>query len=382
MNLETDFFFKSNRARPGPLPAHKSAAAAFTHTMQQMIDDLPEEIALLDQDCRMLAVNRSWRYVCVESGNLDAMPGCNYREVCKRKAAEGYEPAARAYMAFGEISSGQRDFWQMTYNGGLRWSGRDYQFCMHRIAVGAETLIMVTRFDLSELLELRRIKKDFSASLVRGQTMERQRVARELHDSTSQLLATIGLLLGRLRLQSPNRESLSVVEELQELLTQAHQEIRLISYLAHPPEIEKMGLADALKALVKGFGRRTGVDARFEIQGKGFLPAVTESAFYRIAQEALSNVHRHSRASRVRLMLSSRPASAHLVIADDGVGISRDILAGSEGAGVGLASMRSRLREIGGRLMVRALSPGTMIVASVNTERKYSPSGMQRAGQS
>jgi signal transduction histidine kinase len=364
MNLETDFL-KSNLARSAPFSARKSAVAVFTRTMQQMIDDLPEEIALLDQDCAMLAVNRSWRKVCEETGNLDTLPGCNYREVCERRAAEGYEPAVRALIAFGEIASGKRDFWQMTYNGGVRWSGRDYQFCMHRIAVGAETLIMVTRFDLSELLELRRLKSDFSASLVQGQTLERQRVARELHDSTAQLLATIGLLLGRLRLQSPDRKSLNLVEEVQDLLTQAHQEIRLISYLAHPPAVEKMGLADALRALVGGFARRTGVDASFDVEGEAHLPAPKESALYRIAQEALSNVHRHAHASRVSLLLCCRGSVTHLVIEDDGVGIPSAILTGSESAGVGLASMRSRLKEFGGRLAVRVRSPGTLIIASL-----------------
>jgi len=337
--------------------------------MQQLIDDLPEEIALLDQDCLMVAANRSWQAVCEQSGNTDALPGCNYREVCKRKAAEGYAPASLALTAFDEISSGERDFWQMTYNGGVRWNSRDYQFCMHRIGAGDEALIMVTRFDLTELLELRRLKSDFNTSLDLGQTMERRRVARELHDSTSQLLASVGLLLGHLRLQTPNREALGLIEELQELLGEAQQEIRLISYLAHPPAVEEMGLADAIRALVGGFDRRTGIEARFVVEGEGVdLSATEEAALYRIAQEALSNVHRHAHASRVGLLLRLGRRATHLVIADDGIGITRDAFARSQCAGVGLASMRSRLADIGGRLTIRSLSLGTAIVASLRNE--------------
>lgn len=370
MNLEKDFFPNSKRARSVRSVKRKAAAPAFTHAMQQLIDDLPEEIALLDQDCTMVAVNRSWRAVCEQSGNMDALPGCNYRDVCTRKAAEGYAPAALALPAFDEIASGERDFWQMTYNGGIRWNSRDYQFTIHRIGAGPESLIMVTRFDLTELLELRRLKSDFSTSLVHGQTVERQRVARELHDSTSQLLASVGLLLGRLRLQSPNSEALSLIEELQELLTEAQQEIRLISYLAYPPAVEKMGLADAIKALVDGFSRRTGIEASFDVQGEGFPQSTAEeAALYRIGQEALSNVHRHARASRMQLLLCFRRCATHLIIADDGVGISREILARPERAGVGLASMRSRAAEIDGRLTIRTLSPGTAIVASLKAQR-------------
>jgi len=346
----------------------KSGARSISSVLQQLIDDLPEEIALLDQQFTMVAVNRVWREVCEKSGNTDALPGCNYRDVVDKRAAEGYEAAALARNAFDEVVSGVRDFWQITYNGGVRWNGRDYQFAIHRIDQGGETMIMVTRIDLTELLELRRLKSDYGTSLVQGQALERQRVARELHDSTSQLLASMGLILGRLKLDSPDPKTLSLVDEMQGLLGEAHQEIRLISYLAQPPAIEKMGLMGALTALVLGFGRRTGIKASFDIVGEPMSVSPTEeTTLYRIAQEALSNVHWHARAKRVRLELCFRHSAAHLVIADNGVGIPRKTLAGQGTAGVGLASMRSRLKELGGRLTIRRLSPGTSIVATLRT---------------
>jgi len=345
--------------------ADLARATALEGTMQRLIDDLPEQIALLDENCTIMAANRAWKDIVEKYGYLDALPGGNYRDFCANKAAEGYEPAVEAIAALDDMMSGKRNFWQLFYNGRDRWSGHDFQICFHRIEVGGQSFISVTRFDVTELVQLRRVKDDFTNSLIEGQAVERQRMARELHDSTSQLLTTITLLLGNLKLQSPNRKALSLVEELQELVGEAQGEIRSISYLAYPPSLEQMGLAGAMKALVEGFGRRTGLDASFEIQGEGdAVPAACQGVLYRVAQEALSNVYRHARAKRLRVILSLRGSARHLVIADDGVGISAETLAGVGNAGVGLASMRSRMSEIGGRLTVRRLSPGTAIVAT------------------
>jgi signal transduction histidine kinase len=202
--------------------------------------------------------------------------------------------------------------------------------------------------------------------LIEGQTIERQRMGRELHDSAAQLLTSIGLVLGRVRQRSAEPETLAMVEEMQELLAEAHREIRSISYLAHPPSLKKLGLAHAVRSLVEGFGRRTGLEVSFDVQGdSGRMSEAAETAVYRLAQEALSNVHRHAHATRVRLLLCFRRSATHFIVADDGIGISRDMLSAAGCEGVGLASMRSRLSEVGGRLTILTLSPGTAIIGSV-----------------
>lgn len=344
--------------------------ATLDGTMQELIDDLPEEIALLDDQCNILAINRAWRETVQEHGYLDAMPGYNYRDLCERRAIEGYEPAVEAASALADISSGKRSFWQLIYNGGDRWDGHDYQICVHRIGVGAQTVISVTRFDLTEILELRRAKDVLRHSLDESQSVERQRMARELHDSTSQLLAGIGLLLGRLEHQTPNPESLSLVEELQELVREAQQEIRSISYLAHPPSIARLGFAGAMRTLIEGFARRAAFESSFEIRGDKYpLSPAIEGTLYRVAQEALSNVHRHARAMQASVLLCYRRRAVHLLIIDDGIGISRETLAGKSSDGVGLSSMGERLAGARGRLSIRRLSPGTAIIATVGRSR-------------
>jgi signal transduction histidine kinase len=372
MGPEAVFFLSSN---PGDSPvraqsisdtSRESSDVALAGTMQQLIEDLPEEIALLDGNGTILAANTAWMRTVQEHGHPEVMPGTNYLENCRCKAAEGYEPAIEAAVGLEEVMSGTRTSWELTYNGGDRWAGRDYRISVQRVGGGSGPLISVTRTDLTEILQLRRLKDDFTRSLVERQAVERRRLTRELHDSTSQLLATVGLVLGRFRFNSPNSEALGVVAEVQQLVSEAQREIRAISYLGQPPALDRRGLASALEPLAEGFGRRTNVRTSFAVDGGALSFSVpVETALFRVAQEALSNVHRHARASHVSLCLYCRKSTMHLVVADDGIGISDEALAGRGGAGVGLAGMRSRLSEIGGRLTVRRLSRGTAIIATV-----------------
>ena len=377
MNRESEFFLNPERVRPSPAWKPKpSRSHARSHgvplaaAMQHLIDDLPEQVALIGEDCTILAVNRAWTNAMARLGYAGVAPGDNYRKICAKNAAEGYEPAVKALAALDEMLSGELHAWDLTFKGRDRWSDHEYQLCFHRVTVGGQHFITVTRSELTEILELRRLKDEYSKSLSDGQTTERQRLARELHDSTAQLLVAVGLLLSNLKRHSANHESVRVVEEIQELMAEAQKEIRSISYLAHPPALEKMGLIGATKALVEGFARRTDLEASFDFAGEPVpISEAAQGAIYRVAQEALSNVHRHARATTVAALLCFRGSTVHLIIADDGVGISSESRAGKGGAGVGLASMRSRIAELGGRLSIRRLSPGTAIVASVPIDR-------------
>ena len=380
MKLERDLLFGWASNGPSALTNRTSREnqqeylATLSEPLQQLIDDLPEQIALLDEDCTIFAANRAWKKTAEDHGYLEALPGCSYRDFCASKAAEGYEPAAEAVAALDDIWSGKRSFWQLIYNGRENWRGRDYQISFHRISFGGHSFISVTRFDLTEILELRRTRDDLTASLMEGQAIERQRMGRELHDSASQPLAAIGLVLARLKQRSPGPETLAMVEEMQELLAEVHREIRSISYLAHPPSLKKLGLAHAVKLLIEGFGRRTGLEASFDILGDPRqMTEAAETAVYRLAQEALSNVHRHAQATRVRMLLCFRRLTTHFIVADDGIGMPHASIATEECEGVGLASMRSRLSEVGGRLSIQALSPGTAIIASVPAASQEHP---------
>ena len=342
-----------------------SRAAAIATSMQPLIDDLPEEIAILDENSMILVANQAWMRNIAWSRYTELLPGGSYRDFCARMASQGHEPAGRAVAGLDEVLSGRRDYWQMDYNGEDRWSGREYQLFIRRMQIGAHSFLCVTRVDLTEIIELRRLKRETGNSVIEGQAIERQRMARELHDSTSQLLASIGLTLGRLKMEMATPHSLDIITDLQALLADTHKEIRSISFLSHPPALKEHGLAEALESLVEGFVRRVGLQGWFETLGDPApLSAAAETTIYRVAQEAMNNI-RHAQAKRVRLSLCFRRSAVHLVIRDDGAGISSATLAGHGEAGVGLASMRERLLEMGGRLSFRRLFPGTAVVASL-----------------
>jgi two-component system NarL family sensor kinase len=382
MTLQIDFQPRADR--PGSVPPlnpralwllqpeeDSSAAAA---TLQQLIDDLPEQIALLDADCTILSVNRAWRQTVADHGYTTLEPGFNYRDFCNAMAAEGYQPAVEARRGLEEICSGRRDTWELVYNGQDRWSSRDYRIAFHRMQVGERRMISVTRVDVTELIELRRARQAAGQTILETQGVERQRLARELHDSTAQSLVAVSLLLGRLKQQYAGKECLDLVDELEGLIGEAQQEIRSISYLAHPPALAELGLVEAMNSLVVGFGRRTNLLATFDVVGDPVpLSAAAEGTLYRIAQEGLSNVHRHAAGTRVRVLLCFRSAMTHLIIADDGTGVSDRTLAELARTGVGLASMRARLSELGGRLSIRRLSPGTAVAVSLPAMHRLPP---------
>jgi two-component system NarL family sensor kinase len=215
--------------------------------------------------------------------------------------------------------------------------------------------------DMAELAELRRLRDGFNAVLIKTRDDERRRIGRDIHDSTMQLLVGVNLAVGQLKRAGLSGEGPRVVADIEFMLAEAQRELRTIAFLAHPPELDRMGMIEAMDRLVSGFGRRTGLQTSFDCVGQGGdLTRHAQMSIYRIVQEALANVHRHARATALSVRLVARRDLLHVRVADNGCGIA----IGSQ-AGVGLMGMRSRLAELGGRLTVHNLQPGAAIVASV-----------------
>jgi signal transduction histidine kinase len=337
--------------------------AATVDVFQELINGLPEQIALLDSDWNVLTVNEAWRHTATMYGFHDLTPGSNYREFLGRMAREGHPSAAAVSVGIDEIAAGKRDSFRLVYSGSGAWEGHEFQLRMNLIDLGGHRFATVTRYDVTELVQLRRMREGFSSSVIKSQDEERRRMGRELHDSTMQLLASLGLALGQLKRSSHPEAASGVISEMEQLLVEAQGELRSISYLAHPPQLEKMSLFEAIRMLVEGFGRRAGLKTEFSVEGVSKLSSTAaEVALYRVIQEALSNVHRHARATELTVKLIGRRQMIHAVVVDNGVGIPDHVL-----EGVGLAGMHSRLSEVGGRLFVRHASKGsgTMILASL-----------------
>ncbi|HEX4799805.1 MAG TPA: histidine kinase [Sphingomicrobium sp.] len=343
----------------------------FTETVNDLVQGFSEEVAIVDADWTIIAVNDAWQQMVRVAGYPELVCGTNYRDFLTTFASKRHSPAIAVLNGVHEIDAGRREKFQLTYDGVNEWEGRTIELRVNRVHIDGRALATIARQDVTAAVELRRLQEQFSAAVLESQAEERRRFGRELHDSTAQLLTAAKLVVGTLLQRSATSDSLALLEELKELMSEAQQEVRSVSYLAHPPALQKMSFVPALKTLVKGFGDRSGLEASFQKKGRAVrLSRTVSSALYRIAQESLANVHRHAKATCVQVSVIFRKSMVHLVVADDGIGISNQTLAGAGRAGVGLMGMQSRLAEIGGRLRLRRLGCGTMVCASMPIRKK------------
>ena len=213
--------------------------------------------------------------------------------------------------------------------------------------------------------------QNLSQRLLKVQDEERRKLSRDLHDSTGQTLA--GLKISISFLQEHCRKDPSVTalfSDVTHLADQAIEEIRTMSYLLHPPLLDEVGFACAAEWYVEGFAKRTGVNVKADIATvQERLPIRTEIALFRVLQESLTNVHRHSGASEVRVCFQQQVEKITLEIQDDGCGIPAERLdrlrETSAETGVGLAGMRERMNELNGKLEIESDGHGTTMRAIV-----------------
>jgi signal transduction histidine kinase len=207
-----------------------------------------------------------------------------------------------------------------------------------------------------------------STRLLRVQDAERRRIARELHDSLGQYLAAVKINLEMMNLRDGDPDG--CLAEVKQLLDLAISETRTLSHLLHPPLLDATGFASAATWYVEGFGKRSGIETIFRFPEN--LPRLSvniETALFRIMQEALTNVHRHSGSRRVEIILTTDNTTATLVITDFGKGIPKEILeplmqSGSN-VGVGLSGIRERVKELDGFFEIQSGGQGTTLKVRV-----------------
>jgi len=224
--------------------------------------------------------------------------------------------------------------------------------------------------DITERKRAEESMRQLSGRLLRLQDEERRRIARQLHETTAQGLAGLAINLNMVKDSATHlspRASACLSESL-ELAEQCSREIRTLSYLLHPPLVDEAGLAPALRWYTAGFGQRSGIEVHVEVSPEfGRLPSEFELTLYRIVQEALTNIHRHSGSKTARICLERRPNEIVLTVADEGHGFPSAALgtAGPESAdvGVGIPGMQERARQLGGRLHIQSGSGGTTLTA-------------------
>jgi signal transduction histidine kinase len=258
---------------------------------------------------------------------------------------------------------------------------------------GGKTLTLAVIHDISQRKRMDEERErvlnelhELAATLVHVQDDERRRIGRDLHDSTGQWLAALELSLTRLmRVVAPlSNSARTLVEECVTLARQCSTEIRTASYLLHPPLLDEIGLSSALRWLADGLRQRSGIKIELELpETMERLPPEHELAIFRVAQEALTNVHRHSKSPSVTIRLFEQDAAVILEVEDAGHGI---LVGGASGRmvdvtalGVGLAGMRERMRQLGGALCVSTSPRGTCVQAKLALTRTVGASTDQLA---
>jgi two-component system NarL family sensor kinase len=212
--------------------------------------------------------------------------------------------------------------------------------------------------------------QQLSSRLLRLQDEERRRIARELHDITAQNLFAITVNLENLRQQQSalTRNGMETVTECLNLCEQSLREVRTLSYVLHPPALDRLGLVPTLQWYIDGFAKRSGIAVRLEsARDIGRLPLEMETDIFRIVQEGLSNVFRHSGSQTATVVLEKQDGHFVLQIRDSGHGMPDWNVNPDNSArfGVGLPSIRERLRRLGGQLDIRSGKDGVLFQASM-----------------
>lgn len=208
-----------------------------------------------------------------------------------------------------------------------------------------------------------------SSHLMRVQDEERRKIARELHDSLGQYLADVKMKLDLLASHLSGK-SAELLTTAQESVERSLSETRTLSYLLHPPLLDETGLVSAIRWYVEGFAKRSAIEANVTLPNElERVPESIELALFRILQESLTNVHRHSGSSRVQIELAREEQRLSLAVRDFGSGMPPETLDAFQrkgrNCGVGLAGMRERVNDLGGQFEIKSSRDGTVVSVSI-----------------
>ena len=194
---------------------------------------------------------------------------------------------------------------------------------------------------------------------------ERRRMGQELHDCAGQLVISLELSLARLSEMAGLCNHGPIIEEIQETVRKIDNENRTLAFLDYPAQLGELGLFNAVRSLARGLEKRTGIETRVEEVGNvRDIGEAIATALLRVAQEALTNIHRHARASLARIVIKRISNRVQISVEDNGIGMSSAFGPG-DSHGIGLQGMRHRVESLGGAFKLTKLKHGTRISAWV-----------------
>jgi PAS domain S-box-containing protein len=333
-----------------------------------VVDTATEAVVSIDGSGKILFVNpATTRIFGYESAELIGQPLTMLMPAFMR---ELHRAGLERYLA-----TGQRHInWQGTELVGLHKNRGEFPIEVSFGEVRKEGRSIFTGF-IRDITDRKRSEEEvrrLSGHLLRLQDEERRRIARDLHDSTGQDLVALATTLSQLHASIPSsgRKLRKLASECLALADQCIREVRTLSYLLHPPMLDEAGLEDAFRHYVKGFAERTGIEVELEISPRlGRMKPGVELALFRVVQESLINIQRHSGSFRAKIRIERDPRKTTLEISDKGNGIPGNLRRQNEklsfGPGVGIPSMHERVKLIGGQLDIESSSGGTTVRVTI-----------------
>lgn len=334
-----------------------------------LVENSPDVICRLDRDLRYI-------YVSPALETVSGVPTANFLGKTTRESPmpgfdwEGFEAACRTAIESRKLVQHLFSFRERHYSTRLI-----PEFSLEGVV---ESVMTITE-DVTDRIHSEQELVQLTVRLFDIQDQERRRIARELHDGTAQNLFAISVNLQKLnQLDSSNEEVKQLIAECQSLGDQSLKEIRTLSYLLHPPLLDQAGLVSALKWYVEGFTKRSGIYIELFAEPIGRLHSDVEMALFRVVQEALSNVRRHSASESASIRLEHRESKIVLKIRDQGKGLAIAEYSpdtnGFVSPGVGIPGMKQRLRQLGGTLEITSDHQGTTVSAVVPVVKGIDPS--------
>lgn len=337
--------------------------------LQEIVDAVPAPLVVVDDAGAIVALNAGWRCFARDGrfGRAWCRIGSRYLDLWREVTCAA--DFARLAAGLHAVIEGKARQFEVLYPYRTKQGSRSTRMRGRRLAIGHRRHAVIANEDVAGTTT--EVADDVQQLAIRlaAQEDERRRIARELHDTTAQDLVAASMTIDRAQ-----REPSDAVEldEAKALIDKSLQEIRTLSYLLHPPLLDEMGLATALKQLVHGFERRSGIAVALHLPRLlERLPPAIEDTLYRVVQEALANVHRHAGCATAEVRLAQSSRETCLEVRDRGRGLPGDATAyGPDDItqlGVGISGLRARLRQLGSNLNIHSRGPGmgTVVTATV-----------------